>query len=201
MKSKISKRFPSPQAASEIRIPCRPLVLLIKQISPGKWSAGFKHGRQDARHIFTGQYDIELTPRYPLRARDKAAWGGNTADARARVNPNDPLRAQPTLLLGSSSAHFLYFQDFSHFHHSGGARGRVSMPHRYTDRHTEQEPSVSDLCSHNPRGWTVNEKEERGAGLACPVVSPPTPPSPQCLEEFSPFSTMNGPPVARPRCT
>lgn len=76
MKSKISKRFASPQAASEIRIPCRPLVLLIKQISPGKWSAGFKHGGQDARHIFTGQYDIELTPRYPLRARDKAAWGG-----------------------------------------------------------------------------------------------------------------------------
>lgn len=147
MKSKISKRFASPQAASEIRIPCRPLVLLIKQISPGKWSAGFKHGGQDARHIFTGQYDIELTPRYPLRARDKAAWGGrggNTADARARVNPNDPLRAQPTLLLGSdsSSAHFLYFQDFSHFHHSGGARGRVSMPHRYTDRHTHRAGTV-----------------------------------------------------------
>lgn len=55
MKSKISKRFASPQAASEIRIPSRPLLLLIKQISPGKWSVGFKHGGQDARHIFTGQ--------------------------------------------------------------------------------------------------------------------------------------------------
>lgn len=70
--------------------------------------------------------------------------GGDSADARARVNPNDPLRAQPTLLLGSdsSSAHFLYFQDFSHFHHSGGARGRVSMPHRYTDRHTHRAGTV-----------------------------------------------------------
>lgn len=85
MKSKISKRFPSPQAASEIRIPCRPLLLLIKQISPGKWSAGFKHGGQDARHIFTGQYDIELTPRYPLRARDKAALGGEIQLMRVLV--------------------------------------------------------------------------------------------------------------------
>lgn len=149
---------------------------------------------------------MTLTPRYPLRARDKAAWGGgNTADARARVNPNDPLRAQPTLLLGSdsSSAHFLYFQDFSHFHHSGGStRARVYATQIHRQTHAQSRNRLCQICvPTNPRGWTVNEKEERGAGLACPVVSPPTPPSPQCLEEFSPFSTMNGPPVARPRCT
>lgn len=85
MESKISKRFPSPQAANEIRIPCRPLVLLIKQMSTGMWSAGFKHGKQGARHIFAGQYDIELTPRYPLRARDKATWGGGIQLMRVLV--------------------------------------------------------------------------------------------------------------------
>lgn len=55
--------------------------------------------------------------------------GGNTADARARVNPSDPLRARHTLLLGSSSsgAHF------SKIVHISTSRG-VSVPHGLTEQ-------------------------------------------------------------------
>lgn len=127
----------------------------------------------------------ELTPRYPLRARDKAAWGGSTADASARVNPNDPLRAQPTLLLGSgsSSAHFSVSRIF-HISTTRGEHAGACLCHTdtQTDRHTEQEPSVSDLCSHKSQG--MDSKREGGEGSGVGLSSR--------LAPHPSFSSMSG---------
>lgn len=87
--------------------------------------------------------------------------GWSTVEARSRVNPDDPLRARATLLLGSGcSAHFYNRSDFTRFRCSARLYASARQPRGATD----------SLCQLLARRYTALSEWIRSSG-ASPVMS------------------------------